>query len=137
MEYLEESKEFCDAFVELSTDALLVADVEANIVSVSARAVKIFGYDNPEEMVGRSGFEYFVPEDRERAGANFQRRFLSEKIGYVDYTFVRKDGSRFWGQMDMAPYDDPDGHIKGVIGVVNDVTDLKTTYMSSSILRSG
>jgi hypothetical protein len=36
----------------------------------------MFRCEDPDEMVGRSGFEFFVPEDLERASTNFQRRFV-------------------------------------------------------------
>ena len=125
---LGDSQDLYRGVVELCTDALMVADVEANILSVSPRTVEIFGYDRSDEMVGLSGFEFFIPEDRQRAGANFQRRFLSGKLGYVDYTFVKKDGSQFPGEMNVSPFNDPDGNIKGVVAVVRDVTELKATY---------
>jgi len=123
-----ESEDLYFAVAELSKEALMVADLEANILSVSSRTLKMFGYDRPEEMVGLSGFEFFVPEDRQRAGANFQRRFLSGKLGYMDYTFVRADGSRFPGEMNVSPFNDSDGNIKGVVAIVRDVSEIRATY---------
>lgn len=123
-----ESEDLYFAVAELSTEALMVADLEANILSVSSRTLEMFGYDGPEEMVGLSGFEFFIPEDRQRAGANFQRRFLSGKLGYMDYTFVRADGSRFPGEMNVSPFNDSDGNIKGVVAIVRDVSEIRATY---------
>lgn len=128
MRGVEESEDLFRGVVELSTEALMVSDVEANILNVSSCAVEMFGYARAEEMVGRSGFEFFIPEDQQRAGANFQRRFLSGKLGYVDYTFVRQDGSRFPGEMNVSPFNDPDGNVKGVVAIVRDVSELKATY---------
>jgi DNA-binding NtrC family response regulator len=73
---LKESEELYRTIVEMSPDAILVTDIEANITNISRKTLDMFRCEDPDEMVGRSGFEFFVPEDLERASTNFQRRFV-------------------------------------------------------------
>lgn len=56
----------------------------------------IFGYDSPDEIIGRASVgDLIVPEDREKVAENIRRRTAGE-VPEMRYTFtgLRKDGSR-------------------------------------------
>jgi len=122
---LKESEELYRTIVEMSPDVILVTDVEANITNVSHKTLEMFGFSNRGEIVGHSGFEFFAQEDRERASTNFQRRFGNGELGYQTYTFLRSDGSSFLGELNVAPFRNDRGEIKGVMAILRDVTSSK------------
>lgn len=122
---LRKSEEMYRTLVDTSPDGILVTDLETNITNVSVRAYEMFGYDRSEDMVGRNALEFFVPGERERAAADFQKRLTNSLKGNVDYQFARKDGSVFFGELNVAPLKDAQGNVAGVIGVLRDATERK------------
>ena len=80
---------------------------------VAARAVELsreLGRDIPP------GFEVFV--SKVRAGAMETR----------EWTYVRKDGSRFPVLLSLSSLRDPAGNITGFIGIARDISELKRTH---------
>ncbi|MFH1150390.1 MAG: PAS domain S-box protein [Actinomycetota bacterium] len=123
---LSESEELYRTVVETSPDAILVADVKANIVKASSRALEMFITDSAADIEGRSAFEFFAPEERDRAGGNFARRFERNDLGYVEYTFLRRDGSRFAGELNVSVLRDTGGAPTGVVAVLRDITERRS-----------
>ena len=79
---------------------------------VAARAVELsreLGRDIPP------GFEVFV--SKVRAGAMETR----------EWTYVRKDGSRFPVLLSISSLRDPAGNITGFMGIARDISELKRT----------
>jgi PAS domain S-box-containing protein len=84
------------AFVEQSDDILTLIDESGVYRYQSPSVERILGYD-PDELVGRSAFEFVHPDDRERVMSKFQR--LVEDTGRsleVEYRFRHADGSWRW-----------------------------------------
>jgi len=49
-------------------------------------------------VLGRNPLEFFAPEDQEKFLANLQRTHDEGITRDVEYTFMRKDGSRLVGE---------------------------------------
>jgi PAS domain S-box-containing protein len=124
-EALRESEEMYRTLVDTSPDAIIVSGVDATITNVSGGAVGMFGYQSPDEMVGRNVFELFAPEERERAINNRKLRYESSAPRYVEYTMLRKDGARFGVELSASVFHDSTGNPLGIIGVARDITERK------------
>jgi PAS domain S-box-containing protein len=95
------------------------------MTEVSQRAAQLYGYESPEELVGKSAFELIAPEDQTKALANLKLTLKEGFIRLAEYTFLRKDGTRFVGEFDSAVVNDADGCPKGFIATTKDVTERK------------
>ena len=85
----------------------------------------IFGYDSPDEIIGRASVgDLIVPEDREKVAENIRRRTAGE-VPEMRYTFtgLRKDGSRVEVEVHGRRMEF-EGR-PAVIGVILDVSDRK------------
>ena len=122
---LRESQELYRTLIMTSPDGVTVTDLEGRITEVSQRAVEMAGCDGPEDLVGKSSLEFLSPDDAEAAMEGLKRT-LSEGIARgFEYTFLRKDGTSYLGELDAALLRDADGRPKGFIGTVRDITDRK------------
>jgi PAS domain S-box-containing protein len=83
------------AFVEQSNDILTLMDESGVYQYQSPSVERILGYE-PDELVGRSAFEFVHPGDRERVMAKFQRLIEGTKDLEVEYRFRHADGSWRW-----------------------------------------
>jgi PAS domain S-box-containing protein len=110
------------ALVETSPDLVVLLDLKANILMANQAGLALFGYEHPEEVVGKNIKDLFTHEDLLRAEAIVQK--VAETGGFKDVTFPahRKDGSSFLGEFSSALVLDETGKLQAVIGTGRDVT---------------
>lgn len=99
-------------------------DSEGRLTFANRHAFSFFGYTAEDFNKGLNVLDMIVPEDRERAGGNFQKNLRGEKTGEAEYQILKKDGRRFQGMIASAPIMKGDRPI-GLRGVVTDITRLR------------
>ena len=124
-EALLASEQFYRALVELLPDAVTVTDLEGKITYASERTAEIHGFDKPEELIGRSAFEFFVPEEMERAKEVMRETLKKGSQRQVEFLLLRKDGSSFTGDISSSVLRDPTGEPVGFIAITRDITERK------------
>ncbi|MBI3546054.1 MAG: EAL domain-containing protein [Gammaproteobacteria bacterium] len=107
---------------ETNPSAVGVFDIEARLVQVNHRAVEMFGYESSEEMLGRSMFDYIVPEERARAQAVMQRLLETGSYEVVEYRVLRKDGSIFIIESNATLLRGQNGMSNAIIATAHDIT---------------
>ena len=124
-ETLKESREMYKTLVETSPDAVTMTDLEGNITYVSQRTLQIHGFDSAEEIIGKNAFAFVVPEDRDRAIKNLEKTLDEGSIRNLEYTMLRKDGTKFFGELNASLIKDVKGVPKALIGITRDITERK------------
>jgi len=111
--------------VEQIDDAVTVVDADGTITYVSPAVTRILGYDT-EELVGREGYEFVHPEDRER-NTDAMETVLSDPSTSetVELRFHHADGSWRWIEATMRNRLDDD-IIDGILLSSRDITERKT-----------
>jgi PAS domain S-box-containing protein len=108
---------------EIQDYAIILLSKDGIILNWNKGAEKIKGY-RPDEIIGKSFRMLYPPED--------QRRGLPEKLlneaaqaGKANHEGwrVRKDGSRFWGNISITALHDSEGYLSGFSKVTRDLTD--------------
>jgi len=94
-EALRQSEERYRTLVETSPDAIVLMDLNLNLIMVNRQALTLYGYENPEEVVGKNGFDFIAPEDRPRAVEDVRKMLETGSIGTPEYSLLRKDGIPF------------------------------------------
>jgi PAS domain S-box-containing protein len=123
---LRDSEERFRRMVEIAAEGLWIVDAAAMTIFVNNRMAAILGY-NKEEMLGRPCFDFFDPEERERARLEFQdfaiHKTLTPEPG--EFRGRRKDGSTVWLDITGTPIIDDAGTFTGVLKMCTDVTERK------------
>lgn len=84
------------ALLAYSWDILSLLDAEGRLIYNSPAAQRLHGF-SPEEMDGRSTFEFFHPEDAPRVAGAFQQCLAQPGHPVrAEYRYARKDGSWIW-----------------------------------------
>ncbi len=122
---LKESREMYRTLVETSPDAVTVTDLEGKITYVSRKTLQIHGFDTSEEVTGKSAFSLIAPEDHERAGKNLKKALEGGAVKDLEYILVRKDGTRFIGELNASVIKDVKGEPKAFIAISRDITERK------------
>jgi len=126
-EALRESEKLYRTLVEISPDAITLTGLDGKIVFCNQQAALQNGCDSTEELVGRNSFEFIAPEDRPRAIDNALKTLQGAPLRSIEYTVLKKDGTRFKAELNTSLVTDSEGNPRGFIGVLRDITHHKET----------
>jgi diguanylate cyclase (GGDEF)-like protein/PAS domain S-box-containing protein len=105
--------------------AILMLDIEGRVISWNAGAERIKGYTS-DEIIGRHFSCFYTVEDRESGKPEALLRRACEEGSVSEESWrVRKNGSRFWGDVDIVAIRSEGGHLIGYTKVVRDLTERK------------
>ncbi len=111
------------AIFSSSPDSVTVSDLEGKIVDCNEAAWKLTGFTSKEELLGKSSFEFIAEKDRKRALKNLKKTFEKGTIRNVKYTFLKKDGEKYTGELSASVLKDSSGNPIGFVGVARDITE--------------
>jgi PAS domain S-box-containing protein len=116
---------FQQMIAEVDDYAMILLDTDGKICTWNKGAEKIKGYA-PHEIIGKHYKLFYVKEDR---NALLPEKLLNEAIknGKANYEGwrVRKDGSRFWGNISITALHNDDREITGFLKVTRDLSERK------------
>lgn len=124
---LELSRKQHGAIVALAAEAIITIDKEGLITTFNRAAEGIFGYD-ADEVIGKN-VSVLLPENErdEHHGYTKNSQLYAPRVikRARDLEGLRKDGSLFPLELNIAPLDDEAGG--GFVGVLRDITSRKRT----------
>ena len=124
-EELKDSEGLHKGLVSISPDAVTISDLEGNVTYVSSQTLKLHGYDNEEEVLGKSAMMFIAPEEHERAANNMQMTLKEGALKNAEYVFLRKDGTRFIAELNAILIKDTQGNPKNLVAFTRDITERK------------
>ncbi|HEX7975554.1 MAG TPA: diguanylate cyclase [Anaerolineales bacterium] len=122
---LRESEARYRAVVDTSPDSIALTDLDLKIVLCNQKSASLFGFENPAEMAGLNVLSLFAPEEQPRAIQNTSLTLEKGLSETMEYTLVRRDGSRFLGELSASLVLDNAGKPASFIGVLRDITGRK------------
>lgn len=126
LEALKRSEERYHRMInEVQDYAIILLSEEGIIENWNIGAEKIKGYKG-QEVLGKSFRIFYSPEDR---ASGLPEKLLKEasdkgKANHEGWR-VRKDGSRFWGNISITALHDSNGNVIGFSKVTRDLTELR------------
>src|SRR5438132_180453 len=121
----QQAAELYRVVLETEPGAIRVTDLKGRVLMCNQQAAAHHGAEGPEAMLGLSGFDFVAPEDRERAVENARRTLETGGVRNVEYTLVRRDGSRIPAELSASLIRDPQGQPRAFIAVVRNVAERK------------
>ena len=136
-EQLRESEEFYRSLLEASPYAVTVTDLEGRITRVNPRTLELHGYQSEEELIGKSAFDLIASEEHESAMKNLQKTLEEGSTTDIEYTLVRKDGTRFYGLLSAALIRDYQEKPAAFTAITQDITEHKRAEERIRLLSEG
>jgi len=134
---LRESERNYRELISNLKDVVAELDAEGKFLYVSPQASELFGY-HPNEVIGKSGFEFIHPDDKENAISTHMKALGGNRIFNFEYRTKHKKGHYIWVAASGKATEYEDG-LKLVIGI-RDITGQKqmekTVRESEERLRS-
>ncbi len=103
--------------------AIILLDLDGRVLSWSPAAERLKGW-TADEIVGQPFARFYTEEDVRRGKPQLELEAAGTKGRFEDEGWrVRKDGSRFWASVVIAPLRDSEGKLRGYGKVTRDLTD--------------
>jgi len=106
-------------------DGIVVTDLSGKAVEENTAAVRMFGFNSKEEVIGLDGLAFIAEKDRELAKLSLLEALKEEKGYTKEFTLIDKDGKEFQGEISAAVSRSNDGNPTGFICVIRDITARK------------
>ena len=123
-ESLRISEERYRELVDTIPAGVYEATVDGYFTYANRTAMEMYGYGEDDITKGIHFLQVITPENYDTAKRRSQAFREDQNLPYTDYTFVRKDGSRFPGLLMSKPLK-RNGQVVGSMGVVTDISALK------------
>ena len=124
-ERIKQSEEKYRNLFENIPGAYYRTDKDGNLIMINPEGAKLFGYNSPEDILGKNIAQhlYFAPEERKR----YLKELEKNKGNLKDFelTLKKKDGTPLIISDTSHFYYNKEGNIAGVEGIFVDITERK------------
>jgi PAS domain S-box-containing protein len=118
---LRETEELYTSLVRALPYAVTATDLAGTLTYVSAEALRMHGVARAENLLGRNALELIAPEEHARARANSERTLAGETLKGIEYTMLRRNGTRFQAELNATLMRDADGRPCGFLATVREL----------------
>ncbi|MGC9347955.1 MAG: PAS domain S-box protein [Anaerolineae bacterium] len=122
---LRNSVETVRAIFNAMTEGIMLTDMMGRIVDVNEAALRLYGYDDHEDLVGRSAMELVTQTGWSRMAETMRQALETGQGEVLEYKMLRKDGSTFDAERSSALLWDSEGELQGMVSITRDVTESK------------
>jgi PAS domain S-box-containing protein len=120
----QELRRLSDA-VRMSTDSIVISDLEGNIVDVNEATVKIQGANGKADLIGLKSSDFIAPEEQEKALSDLSRLIEVGYVNDVEYHIATRDGRRVLVETNASVMRGENGEPVGVVAITRDITERK------------
>jgi len=124
-EELRGSEERFRSLVEASPDGITLTDLDGKILMCNPQTMILHGFENMEELVGKSSLEFISPEDQQKAMDNLEKTFQEGTVRNIEYALLKKDGTLYPGELSSSLILDKKGKPMAFMAVIRDITEQK------------
>lgn len=124
-EALRESEARYHALVETSPDAITLTNARGIIQACNLQAARLHGFEDLAELLNTNVFDLIATEEHFFIRQKIQKAVFSENVTTIECTMLKRDGSRFAGELSVSVLLDTAGKISGVIGISRDISARK------------
>ena len=127
-ETLAEERNLLRTLIDNLPDAIYAKDTQGRYVVKNLADVRLMGAASPEEVIGKTDFDYYPDEIAARFSADDQTVIRSGQplINREEQNISAAGGQR-WVLTTKAPWRDNKGQIIGLVGIGHDITARKRT----------
>ena len=115
------------ALLENSPDNIYFKDTESRFIKTSKAQARQFGLDSPEEMVGKTDFDFFSERRARSAYEDEQEIMRTDRpvIAKAERELWQDGRKESWVLTTKMPLRDKEGKIIGTFGISKDITAIK------------
>jgi PAS domain S-box-containing protein len=113
------------AIMEYVPEYIYFKDLESRFIRVNFAQAQNFGFSDPQEMAGRTDFDFFTRENAQTKYADEQMVIKTGQSISKEEEELWTDKPKKWLLTTKMPLSDAEGNIIGTFGISKDITDRK------------
>jgi len=123
---LDEERNLLKTLMDILPSRIFVKDIESRFVLANRAQAEIFGLKDPEDVYGKTTFDFKPNEGSERRLAD-DREVMESGKSFInrEEMQIEADGSRRWSLTTKVPLRNSQKKIVGLVGTSNDITERK------------
>jgi PAS domain S-box-containing protein len=133
-EALEKEHFLINALMNNLTDHVYFKDLDSKFIRNNRAHALSFGLDDPEQITGKSDFDFFSETAAQQAYDDEQTIIRTGQPIQKEEKLTRKDHSDAWFSAIKMPLYDTNGKIIGTFGISRDITIRKRTELENQVL---
>jgi PAS domain S-box-containing protein len=111
--------------VKISSDSIVITDMEGCITYVNEATLKLYRTHTREDLIGKNIIDIVIPEDRKKVTATTEKVLEKGFVENWEYDLVVKDGSQTTVETSMVIMKTAAGTPRGFVGITRDITERK------------
>ena len=119
---LRESEEKLRKIFETVPEGIALSDTNGVIIGVNQAIVDMHGYNNKDEIIGKTGLDLIAEKDRGKAQEYFGSLTEKGKVRNFECSLLNKNGNEFPAELSAAVLKDNADKPIGIIAVTIDIT---------------
>ena len=121
---LGREKSFFNALMNNITDSIFFKDSSSRFVRINRACAIKHGMGNPEEVIGKTDFDFFSEEHANQAFKDEQKVIKTGKpIIDFEEKETYEDREDRWASTSKLPWYDENNNMLGIFGITRDITD--------------
>jgi PAS domain S-box-containing protein len=125
-EALDQERHCLHALMDIVPDHIYFKDTGGRFLRANRAVACRFGLADPQQLVGKTDFDFFVPHAAEAFFSDEQQVIQAgQPLIAKEEEELWPDGKATWASTTTMPLADPQGRIIGVLGISRDVTARK------------
>jgi PAS domain S-box-containing protein len=133
-EALAKEQFLINALLNNISDHVYFKDLESKFLRTNRSHALSFGFDDPEQIIGKSDFDFFTEQAARQAFEDEQTIIKTGQPILKEEKLTRKDSSDAWFSVIKMPLRDIDGKIIGTFGISRDITGRKRSEFENYAL---
>ena len=123
------------ALLDNVPDRIYFKDTQSRFLKLNRALAKRLGVADPKEVIGKTDFDFQLPE-RAREFYADEQRIMQTGEALINKTEkqIMPNGETAWTSTTKAPLRDPEGMVIGLVGINRDITQQKR--MEDELVRS-
>ncbi|HLA45844.1 MAG TPA: PAS domain S-box protein, partial [Aggregatilineales bacterium] len=125
---LSEERNILRTLLDIIPDGIYIKDSESRFILVNRACARNMGFDDPEQIYGKTDFDFFPPEDARQFRAD-EVQLMQTGIPLInreEVSYTAENLQTRWILTTKVPRQDDNGNISGIVGIGRDITDRKT-----------
>ncbi len=115
-----------DVLMEIIPGRIYFKNRKSEFVKISNSLAKLHGMGNPDDVIGKTDFDFFTKEHAQKA-FNDEQKMIKTGVALkgIEEKETWKNGKITWSSTSKIPIIDKNGQIIGVFGISRDITERK------------
>ncbi len=127
----EANRSLHQLIVERSPDAIAILTRDGVIETANSQALELFGFKNPEEIVGQHVMNLVSRDELARGRRDIKRLVVRGELQDSEHNLVKADGTTFWAEVSGRKLPAVAGAREGFFVLVRDIS--KRRMLESSL----